>query len=219
MILHHVTPVTKLHHKAYQCKDALMSQPCISRREVKRHQTALRLQHCAAELTLEHGFDGWTIDELAAAADVSRRTVFNYFDGKAEVILGPEPEVDDAQVAEFVAGGPTGRLFDDLLVLAHEATREKAESDQHIAAVRQAVMSDPRLLQLVHERFEMAATLLGDCVRQREGDDFPKEKVRLLLRLLITCFDDALERVAEDGSTPFAEHFDATVADARTCLA
>ena len=196
-----------------------MDQLCTNRREAKRNQTALRLQQCAVQLTVEHGFDGWTIDELATAADVSRRTVFNYFDGKAEVILGPEPEVEEERVEAFIAGGPTGRLFDDLLVLAHEATREKAASDQHIAPVREAVMNDPRLLKLVHERFEYAATLLGDCVRQREGDDFPEEKVRLLLRLLITCFDDALERVAEDGGTTFAEHFDATVADARSCLA
>ncbi|WP_278257802.1 TetR family transcriptional regulator [Nocardioides convexus] len=65
-----------------------------NRREAKRHQTALRLQQCAVRLTVDKGFDGWTIDDLAVAADVSRRTVFNYFDGKAEVVLGPEPEVD-----------------------------------------------------------------------------------------------------------------------------
>lgn len=190
----------------------------MTRREAKRRETALRLQQCGVQLTLDRGFDGWTIDDLATAADVSRRTVFNYFEGKAEVVLGPEPEVDQERVDAFIAGGPTGRLFDDLLVLAHEATREKAASDQHIAAVREAVMNDPRLLQLVHERFELAAALLGDCVRQREGEDYPEERVRLLLRLLITCFDDALERVAEDGGTSFAEHFDRTVADARTCL-
>ncbi|WP_141005302.1 TetR/AcrR family transcriptional regulator [Nocardioides humi] len=191
----------------------------MNRREAKRHQTALRLQECAVRLTIDRGFDGWTIDDLAAAADVSRRTVFNYFDGKAEVILGPEPDVDEEAMAAFVSGGPTGRLFDDLLVLAHEATREKADSERHIAAVRDAIMNDPHLLRLVHERFEMAAALLGDCIRRREGDDFPDEKVRLLLRLLMTCFDHALARLGEDASTTFTDHFDATVVDIRACLA
>ncbi|GAA3535610.1 TetR family transcriptional regulator [Nocardioides daeguensis] len=115
-----------------------MAELC-NRREEKRHLTALRLQQCAVRLTLEHGFDGWTIDDLAAAADVSRRTVFNYFDGKAEVVLGPEPAVDEELVATFVGGGPTGRLFDDLIVLAHETTRDQAGSEQHMAAVRDAV--------------------------------------------------------------------------------
>ncbi|KRC53310.1 MULTISPECIES: TetR/AcrR family transcriptional regulator [unclassified Nocardioides] len=196
-----------------------MSELCTNRREAKRYQTALRLQQCAVQLTVERGFDGWTIDDLAVAADVSRRTVFNYFDGKAEVVLGPEPEVDDLQVEAFVAGGPTGRLFDDLLVLAHEATREKAGNEQHLPAVREAIMNDPRLIQLVHERFEVAATLLGDCIRQREGDDFPDLRVRTILRVLITCFDDALERLAADADRTFSEHFDDCVADIRSTLA
>ncbi len=196
-----------------------MSELCTNRRETKRYQTALRLQQCAVQLTVDRGFDGWTIDDLATAADVSRRTVFNYFDGKAEVVLGPEPEVDDELIQEFVGGGPTGRLFDDLIVLAHEATREKADSDHHMAAVRDAVMNDPRLLKLVHERFEVAAGLLGDCMRQREGDDFPVERSRTVLRLLITCFDDALERTRTDATRTFHEHFDACVADIRGALA
>ena len=182
-------------------------------------ETALRLQQCAVRLTVDHGFDGWTIDDLAAAADVSRRTVFNYFEGKAEVILGPEPEVDEACMEAFVAGGPTGRLFDDLLVLAHEATQEKAEVGQDIAAVREAIVNDPRLIKLVHERFEFAATLLGDCIRRREGEDYPAERARLLLRVLMTFFDHALELTTKDTSRTFAEHFDATVAATRTALA
>lgn len=196
-----------------------MAEVCTNRRETKRHQTALRLQQCAVELTVDRGFDGWTIDDLAAAADVSRRTVFNYFDGKAEVILGPEPEVDEELIQEFVSGGPTGRLFDDLIVLAHEATREKADTDHRMAAVRDAVMNDPRLLKLVHERFEIAAALLGDCMRQRAGDDFPVTRSRTILRLLITCFDDALERTGADTDHTFHEHFDACVADIRSALA
>ncbi|GAA3671228.1 hypothetical protein GCM10022237_33720 [Nocardioides ginsengisoli] len=195
-----------------------MPEVCTNRREAKRHQTALRLQQCALQLTLDKGFDGWTIDDLAVAAEVSRRTVFNYFDGKADVVLGPGIEVDPATVDAFVAGGPTGRLFDDLLVLAHEATRDRADEGL-INSLRQAVVSDSRLLALVHERLETAADGFAECVRQREGDDFPPQRARLLLKLLLTFFDNALDRTAEDPGRTFTEHFDAAVADARTALA
>ncbi|MCR1785244.1 TetR/AcrR family transcriptional regulator [Nocardioides carbamazepini] len=189
-----------------------------NRREAKRVQTALRLQECGLQLTLEKGFDGWTIDDLAVAADVSRRTVFNYFDGKADVVLGPGIEVDQAKVDAFVAGGPTGRLFDDLIELAHEAVRDR--TDEHlISLLRDAVVTDPRLLALVHTRLEEAATGFAECVRQREGDDFPSLQSRLLLKLLLTFFDNALDRTAEDPDRTFSEHFDATVADARSALA
>jgi len=196
-----------------------MENVCTSRRELKRYETAKRLQQCALDLTVEHGFDGWTIDELAEAADVSRRTVFNYFEGKAEVVLGPDPEVDDECLETFVNGGPTGKLLDDLLVLAREATQEKTGSEQYIAAVRTAVMNDPHLHRLVQERFEVAATLLGDCLQQREGDDYPVARARTLLRMLMVFFDDALARLAADDSHTFHEHLDACVADTRVLLA
>ncbi|WP_158296585.1 TetR/AcrR family transcriptional regulator [Nocardioides albidus] len=196
-----------------------MSESCIpNRREAKRHQTALRLQECGLRLTSERGFDGWTIDDLAASADVSRRTVFNYFEGKADVVLGPGIEVDPAKVEEFVAGGPTGGLFDDLIVLAHDVIRERTD-EQLITSMREAIVKDSRLLALVHERLETAATGLVECVRQREGDDFPAQQARLLLKLLLTFFDHALDRTADDPGRTFTEHFDATVADARSALA
>lgn len=196
-----------------------MSEMCTpNRREAKRHQTALRLQQCGLQLTLERGFDGWTVDDLAAAADVSRRTVFNYFEGKADIVLGPGIEVDQAKVDAFVAGGPTGRLFDDLIVLAHEATRDRTD-EQLISSLREAVVRDSRLLALVHDRLEDAATGLVERVRQREGDDFPAPQARLLLKLLLTFFDHALDRTSDDPSRTFTEHFDATVADARSALA
>ncbi|MBM7517444.1 TetR/AcrR family transcriptional regulator [Nocardioides nitrophenolicus] len=196
-----------------------MSAPCINRRELKRYQTALRLQQCGLELTLDRGFDGWTIDDLALAADVSRRTVFNYFDGKADVVLGPGIEVDQAHVDAFIAGGPTGRLFDDLILLAHEAIKDRTDDERMITLLREAVVKDSRLLVLVHDRLEEAATGLVECVRQREGDDYPAQQARLLLKLMLTFFDNALDRTSDDPSRTFTEHFDATIADARTALA
>lgn len=196
-----------------------MTEMCINRREAKRLETAHRLQACAVRLTLDRGFDHWTMDDLAAAADVSRRTVFNYFAGKAEVILGPEIEIEPVHIDTFVAGGPTGHLFDDLVLMAHEVTAEKASPDLAITAIRDAILSEPRLIALVHQRFESSALILGDAVRKREGSDVPDARIRLMLRLLLTCFDDALDRTALDPDRTFNEHFDATVADARTALA
>lgn len=196
-----------------------MTELCTNRRQAKRLETAHRLQACAVQLTLQHGFDHWTMDDLASAADVSRRTVFNYFAGKAEVILGPEPEIDNELRDLFVAGGPSGRLVDDILALARTTVEEKGHHEHDLTAIREAVMSDPRLLALVHERFEMAAGLLGDAIRLREGADFPDDRVRLLLRLLMTVFDHSLERASQDPGKTFGEHFDTTVADARSALA
>ena len=57
------------------------------RREQKRQETRLRLAQAARRLFLEQGFDRTKIENIAAAAGVSRRTFFHYFDTKEDVIF------------------------------------------------------------------------------------------------------------------------------------
>lgn len=195
-----------------------MDQLC-NRRETKRTQTALRLQQCAIQLTIDRGFDGWTIDDLAAAADVSRRTVFNYFDGKADVVLGPVVELDPERVAVFVAGGPSGNLLADVLAMAADVIEEHTSDQEMIATGRNAVLKDARLLGLAHQRFEDISATFVELVRERDGESYNADRARLLSRLVVTLFDNAAERAEADPSRPFAEHFDAAVRDARDVLA
>jgi AcrR family transcriptional regulator len=191
----------------------------VQRREAKRQETARRLQHWAVQLTLDHGFDGWTMDDLAGAADVSRRTVFNYFDTKADVVLGPMAELDADRVEVFVAGGPTGNLLDDVIAVSSDLVAEHTHDLEMLPAWRRAVMADTRLILLVHERFEAIVATFVEHVLAREGAGFGVPRARLLSKLVVTVFDSALERAEARPDQPFAEHFAAAVADARAVLA
>ena len=68
-----------------------VSESATGLRELKKVETTRRITLCAQRLTDERGLDGFTMDDLAEAAEVSRRTLFNYFPGKVDAVLGAAP--------------------------------------------------------------------------------------------------------------------------------
>jgi AcrR family transcriptional regulator len=56
-------------------------------RERKRRQTRQRIVEAGLKLFLANGFDATTLDAIAEAADISRRTFFYYFKSKEDIVL------------------------------------------------------------------------------------------------------------------------------------
>src|SRR6266545_7692516 len=57
-------------------------------RERTRRAVRDELTQLAKDLFVEKGYDETTIDDLAAAAGMSRRTFFRYFASKEELVMG-----------------------------------------------------------------------------------------------------------------------------------
>jgi AcrR family transcriptional regulator len=73
-------------------------------RERKRRQTRQRIIDEGLRLFLANGFDATTLDAIAEAADISRRTFFYYFTSKEDIVMayqsGSMERLRDAIVSE-----------------------------------------------------------------------------------------------------------------------
>lgn len=61
-----------------------------SRREQKRQETLKRIGEKGLKLFIANGYEGTTLEAIAAAAGISRRTFFYYFKSKEEVLLASQ---------------------------------------------------------------------------------------------------------------------------------
>src|SRR5579862_1723911 len=60
------------------------------RREQKRSEKLRRIARTGLQLFIEQGYESTTLDQVAEAAGISRRTFFYYFRSKEEILLGWE---------------------------------------------------------------------------------------------------------------------------------
>jgi AcrR family transcriptional regulator len=64
-----------------------------SLRERKKRQTRQSIAAAAMRLFLRHGFDRVTISQIASAADVAEKTIYNYFPVKADLVFDESDEI------------------------------------------------------------------------------------------------------------------------------
>lgn len=174
----------------------------------RRERTLAAIVRCARELTEARGLDGFTMEDLAAAAGVSRRTLFNYVPGKVDAVLGPDSEPDGEIVATFLAGGPTG----DLLVDVKEVVRASLDAGQadpaDLDAARRLLRRDPRLMAAVHERFVERTRVLSEGIARREGRAVDPLDLRVIGGLILLWCDTALDETLADPGHSLAHHLE-----------
>ncbi|MFC6153058.1 TetR/AcrR family transcriptional regulator [Nocardioides yefusunii] len=153
----------------------------------------------AQELTLSHGLDGFTMDDLASQAGVSRRTVFNHFPSKLDAVLGNPPAMPRGLVEEFVAGAPHGHLMRDLgVVIAGLISAEPTSRGD--AARLPALLREPRLMEATHVRFADAAQRFADLCALR-GNPLDARQSRLLVMFILSLVKEALDAFVADEET------------------
>lgn len=174
---------------------------------VHRARIAARIVGCAQTLAEERGLDGFTMDDVAARAGVSRRTLFNYVVGKLDAVLGLPAGPDPARFAEFRAGGPTGDLADDLTSTISAVLDAKRRPVEEWERMRALIASDARLHRAMTDRFAVLSDFLAGALLEREGERFSPLQARAAATVVAGLFDVALDAYVADPATTLAEYY------------
>ena len=78
-------------------------------RERKQRETRQRITEAGLRLFAVNGFEGTTLDTIAAEAGISRRTFFHYFKSKDDILLSLQGGAGDRLIAALDARAPDER--------------------------------------------------------------------------------------------------------------
>jgi AcrR family transcriptional regulator len=123
-------------------------------RERRKRLTAADLEAAALRLFGERGFDSVTVDDIAAEADVSRRTFFRYFASKEDVLLA-DHFVQLARLREAMAARPGDEPVLTALRNALLSMTGDFEDRREMVILRGRIMRETPSLQarsLVHQK-------------------------------------------------------------------
>ena len=182
----------------------------IDLRATQARRTRAAIRAAALSLTKERGYAAMTVDDVAALAGVSRRTVFNHFSSKADLlVLGPEAPEPQALEA-FVNG--TGTLLEDLGALLASGA-EAVESERGwLLSFPEIVRDNPEVERAIHERLRTVALSLIDAAGRRLGTtpDDPRTRAVVALamgiqRSSVDLWSGRTHPWEQDGPEPSAD--------------
>ena len=167
-------------------------------RERKRQQTRERLTRAAMALFLERGFEATTLDDIAAAADISRRSFFHYFASKEDVVFAWQEE-STAALIPAVAARPAHESMLTAAENAIAAMVKQLEPGEAVAIAR-LKRDNPALQardQVKHEKLERA---LAEALGKRAGHKAEKLQARLVAMIATGAMRIAGEFWAAEGA-------------------
>jgi AcrR family transcriptional regulator len=175
-------------------------------RERKKQATREQIARVAMKLFAKRGFDAVTVAEVADAAGVSEKTVFNYFPAKEDLVF-PHGEERITALIDAIQGLPQGgSIVDPFRETTHQFLDRVAGGDVHeILARPRLIMQSPALRSRLSSWWEQESALLAPVVADAggyaDGHVVPAVVARTLAWTHRITFRTALTRLL-DGTDP-----------------
>jgi AcrR family transcriptional regulator len=172
-------------------------------RESKKRETRQRISDVATALFFARGFEAVTVEEIAAAAHVSKMTVFNYFARKEDLLFDREDEVKRLW-HEALSERPKGQSPVDALRGMADKLREQkhpfARVDSQTAAFWRLVAASPSLKARVRELGDEAVEALAVELAGSKPDGVTRLVAGMVVLSWRTAYAEAI-RVLESGGS------------------
>ncbi|MEP9353293.1 helix-turn-helix domain-containing protein [Xanthobacter sp. KR7-65] len=173
-------------------------------RERKRRETLARISDAAIRLFIAKGYEATTLDEIAAAAGISRRTFFYYFKSKDEILLSLQSGMGDTIADALRAGTPDLRPIDAVHEAVITACAPYAAADMialdRLMRSSEAVQARKQASYIQHERTLFAA------LRERWPQPERETALRLVAMMSIGAIRLSLETLSrEEGRRSLAD--------------
>jgi AcrR family transcriptional regulator len=173
-------------------------------RERKKQKTRASIQREAMRLFREQGYEETTIDQIAAAAEISPSTFFNYFPTKEDVVFQDE---FDPVFARVFAGRPADEPVGTALRRTLESAADLFDRDKELILARsRLVLAEPELRARVFEEMEKARDLVSSVIAQRTGRSPADFEIRVTAMIMVMAlYEAAREWARGEGRGDFLQ--------------
>jgi AcrR family transcriptional regulator len=179
-------------------------------RERKKLKTRESIQREAMRLFRKNGYDKTTIEQIAAAVEISPSTFFNYFPSKEDVVL--YDAYDPVVASLLIARPPDERLSVSVRAVLLSMAAVFEQDRDIILARSKLVIEEPALRALLWEQLEKARDLICGVIAQRYGRDPDDLDVRIVVMALLAGVMEATREWARlDGRVPMSEFLNRAV--------
>jgi AcrR family transcriptional regulator len=180
----------------------------------KRQETRQRIADAGLRLFLEHGFETTTLDAIAEAAGIARRTFFHYFDSKEALLYAHEDEVEHSFRAALADVDSNTPPFEAMaLALRHMIASFGSERARKIDIVVHSTDALRACKQADYERLE---SFMFSALAEKWPEPGGHLRLRLIATVGISVLRVAVDRWRADASGSLQDYVDESFAALRS---